>query len=179
MQKLKKLYPIIISSIMLFVNLSCDKSNEKNQDLTQTVSSRKYKISEKDIEQLKYTEFALSDLSDSSTKDWLKFQEFLTQIELLKKGSLSFIKDDKTILKSFVTDMKKEIPEVINSPSILVRLSVLETTLFKLEGVSNIYDIEKDILLNAIKEVLVAHSNLILQINKKFEKDSQNIKKPN
>ena len=163
---------------MLFVNLSCNRSNETSEELPQDKSSKEYKITIKDVEKIKYTEFVLSDLSENTIKDWLKFQEFLVQIELLRKGDLSFFKDDKTILQSFITDLKNEIPEVLNTPPILVRLTVLETTLFKLEGITILNNVKKDIILNAIKDVLVAHSNLILQINKKFEKDSQNISKP-
>ena len=178
MQKLRILYPFIISSIMLFLNLSCNRSNEAIDELPQNTDSKEHKITIKDIEQIKYTEFALSDLSEDSTKDWLKFQEFLLQIEILKKGGLSFFKDDKVILQGFITDIKNEIPEALNTPSTLVRLTVLETTMFQLEGISNINNVKNEILLNAIRDVLVAHSNLILQINKKFEKDSQKIDKP-
>ena len=179
MQKLRILYPFIISSIVLFVNLSCNRSNEVIEELPQNTSSKENKITIKDIEQIKYTEFALSDLSENYTRNWLKFQEFLSRIEILKKGDLLFFKDDKVILQGFITDLKNEIPEDLNTPSTLVRLTVLETTMFKLEGISNINNVKKEMVLNAIRDVLVAHSNLIFQINKKFEKDSQNIEKPN
>ena len=150
---------------MLFVNLSCNKGNEVIEELPQNTSAEENKITIKDIEQIKYTEFALSDLSEKYTRNWLKFQEFLSQIEILKKGNLSFFKDDKVILQGFITDLKNEIPEDLNTPSTLVRLTVLETTMFKLEGVSNINNVNKEMVLNAIRDVLVAHSNLILQIN--------------
>ena len=38
---------------------------------------------------------------------------------------------------------------------------------------------KKEDLLLAITDVLISHSNLVFQINKKFEKESQNIEKPN
>ena len=165
-------------SLVLFIVLGCKNNKEQPEASFQSENSQASKITAKDIEGLKYTDFALSDLSEASTKDWLKFRELLSQIDILKKGDLSFFKDDKAILVSFITDLKNEIPEVVNTVSVVVRLSVLETVLFKLEGVSNLNNIHKEVLLNAIKEVLVAHSNLILQINKKFEKDSQNIINP-
>ncbi len=179
MRNLKFLYPFVLSSIFLVVNINCNKNNKTNDEADQKTDLKEQQFTRQDIEQIKYTEFVLSNLSDNTVSNWLKFQELNTQIEILKNGNISFFKDDKTILQSFIIDLKKEIPEVINNPSILVRLSVLETTIFKLEGISNINDVKKDILIKAIKEVLVAHSNLILQMNKKFEKDSQNIQKPN
>jgi hypothetical protein len=183
MFKLKTIYLILLSSIILCLNLSCNKTAQSEEKVLQNVNSKninskEFKVSAKDINQIKYTEFALSDLSEKSTEDWLKFQELQEGIMLLKKGDLSFFKDDKAILKSLFTDLKNEIPETLNTPPILVRLSVLETTIFKLEGTSNINNVKKELLLNAIKEVLTAYSNIILQMNKKLEKDSQNIEKP-
>jgi hypothetical protein len=179
MFKLKIKNLILLSSLLLFLNSGCNNTTESSEKNLEEVSSKKLKVNANDISQLKYTEFVLSNLSEKSIEDWLKFQELQEEIEILKKGDLSFFKDEKAILQSFFKDLKVEIPESLNTPSILVRLSVLETTVFKLEGISNITNIKSELLLNAIKDVLVANSNVTLQMNKKFEKDSQNIKKPN
>ncbi len=178
MCKLKISNLFVWSCLILILNFSCDKTTQLSEKNLKEISSEKLKVTEKDISQLKYTEFALSNLSKKSTEDWLKFKELQEGIILLKRGGLSFFKDDKAILKIFITDLKNEIPKTLNTLPILVRLSVLETTMFKLEGTSNINNVKKELLLNAIKEVLVAYSNIILQINKKFEKDSQQIEKP-
>lgn len=179
MSKQNTLFFITLSYFILFLTFSCKKTIDVNNDLSHDIIQNDFKITSKDINQIKFTEFALSDLSETHTNDWLKFQELKEEIEILKKGDLSFFKDDRAILQSFITDLKNEIPEVLNIPSILVRLSVLETTMFKLEGTSNINAVKKELLLNSIKDVLVAYSNVILQMNKKFEKDSQYIQKPN
>ena len=177
MRELKTIPLYILSSLLLCVNLSCDKTTTSSDKTLQEIDPEILKISANDINQIKYTEFALSDLSEKGIKDWLKFQELQEEIVILKKGDLSFFKEDKTILQSFITDLKVEIPEALNIPSILVRLSVLETSIFKLEGISNFNNIKNELLLTAIKDVLIANSNIILQMNKKFEKDSQNIEK--
>ncbi|NND52171.1 MAG: hypothetical protein HKN54_07185 [Flavobacteriaceae bacterium] len=91
---------------------------------------------------------------------------------------MSFFKDDKTILQSYITDLKNEIPEKLNENSIVVRLVALETSIYKLEGIAIVPDAKKEELLQSIKDVLVSHVNLIFQINKKLEKDAQNIVKP-
>ena len=171
-------------SIILFFTLciySCKTDGKIKEETQQTEESDKKdnKISSKDIDQLDYTEYVLSDLALDKTKDWAKFTELQNHINFLTQGDLSFFKDDKEILISVFTDLKKEIPESVSAPEINVRLSVIETTAIKLQETSNIYNIEKTLLLNSIKDVLVANSNLILQINKKFERESQNIEKPN
>jgi len=178
MYKLKTLYLFKSSCIILFLNLSCDKTTQSGEKILQEVNSE-FKVSAYDINQIKFTEFALSDLTEKYTRDWLKFQEFQEEIDRLKKGDLTFFINDKTILQIFFKDIKIEIPESLNISSILVRLSVLETSIFKLRSITNLNNVKKELLLKAIKEVLVANSNIILQMNKKFEKDSQKIEKPN
>ena len=178
MFKLKIPFLYILSSLILFLNFSCNSNTESSKKTLQEVNSENFKVSAKDIDNIKYTEFALSNLSENATENWLKFHELQEEITILKKGELSFFKDDKAILVSLITDLKNEIPKDLNTLSILVRLSVFETAIFKLEGISSLSNVNKEVILNAIKDVLVANSNVILQMNKKFEKDSQNIEKP-
>jgi len=176
MFKLKTTILYILSSLILFLNFSCN--TESSKKTLQEVNSENFKVLAKDIDNIKYTEFALSNLSENATENWLKFHELQEEIVILKKGELSFFKDDKAILVSLITDLKNEIPKDLNTSSILVRLSVLETAMFKLEGISSLSNVNKEVILTAIKDVLVANSNVILQMNKKLEKDSQNIEKP-
>jgi hypothetical protein len=164
--------------MLLFVLLGCKKQGEQVEEPSSKSISLDHRITANDIEQLNYTEFALSDLAEDATRDWLKFQELQTQIDILKKGDLSFFKDDKAILVSLLTDLKNEMPEAVNDPAVIVRLSVLETVMYKLEGLSTLDRAENDALLLAINGVITAHSNLIFQMNKKFEKEAQNVNKP-
>jgi len=99
-------------------------------------------------------------------------------INNLNQANLSFFKNNNEIIIAFIDDLKATIPEIIDSPLIIVRLIALETKMFKLEGVVNLSNPKKKELLSVIKECLSAFSNLNLQINKKFEKESQNIQKP-
>lgn len=173
------LFIIFLMTLSIF-NFSCKK--EISADTTTTIEDAKtyeIKITAQDIKKLNYTEYALSDLAESKTQDWLKFQELSTQIEVLKKGDLSFFQNDKTLLKTFLSDLKSEIPLQLSDPSILVRLNVLETTAFKLEGITKLGNLDKTTILNYIKDVLVSYTSIVFQINKKIEKDSQNIIKPN
>ena len=96
----------------------------------------------------------------------------------VNQANLSFFENNNEILIAFIDDLKGTTPEVIDTPLIMARLVVLETKIFKLEGVVNLSNPSKKEVLSVIKECLSAFSNLNLQINKKFEKDSQNIQKP-
>lgn len=161
-------------------NFSCKQTTTSETESSESTETKSYdiKITAKDIQKLNYTEYVLSDLAKVKTQNWIKFQELSSQIEILKKGELSFFQDDKTLLETFLSDLKSEIPSELNIPSILVRLNVLDTTVHKLEGISELGNLNKDTVLNYIKDLLVAYTNLIFQINKKLEKDAQKIIKP-
>lgn len=159
---------------------SCKKEVElpENNTNTQLDENKVASITPKDISNLKYTEYALSNAAENATKDWLKFQELYTQIESLKKGNISFFTDEKDVIQAFLTDLQNEVPPILDENSIKVRLVSLSTAIYKLEGSFRFDSSDKEVLLENIKDLLIAHTNLIFQINKKLEKDSQNIIKP-
>ena len=160
-----------------FISCNSSSSNETIIENEQTIINET-KISAKEIESIKYTEYALSDIATRVTQNWSKFDELETQIELLKKADLSFFDDENALLSTFFTDLKNEIPRELAQHTIQVRITVLETSCFKLEGINNLQKVNKDTKLKYIEDVLVSYSNLILQINKKLERDSQKIEKP-
>jgi hypothetical protein len=178
MLKVKLVFQYIICLSVLVLQLQCTNTKDVNSEDLIDNNGKLQKITGKDISQIKYTEYVLSNPAEERTKDWQKFQNLLDQIEILKKGEVTFFKDDKAILQSFITDLKNEIPESLKATSIMVRLTVLETTLFKLDEILNFQSVTKQTILENIKDVLMAYNNLILQINKKVEKESQKIAKP-
>lgn len=179
MTYMQNILKIFIPFLFLLFFLSCNsKTTNETIIVEETVAIDSSKITTKDIAKLEYTDFALSNLSKSKTINWQKFNELTVKIETLKTGDLSFFKDDKSILIGFLNDLKNEIPESLNTPAILVRLSVIETTFLKLEGLATLRSAKKEDLLIVIKDVLVSYTNLVFQMNKKFEKESQNIEKP-
>lgn len=167
------------TAIIFFIGLlSCKDSSPDNTN--NPISNHgEIIITERDINQLDYKDFALSNLSQKATKDWLKFQELQSEIAILKKGDTSFFKEDDQIITSFISDLKNETPEALKLPQIDSRIIVIETVIMQLKELSTYTQTKKPQLLESIKKVLVANSNLVLQMNKKFEKDSQNIIKPN
>lgn len=169
----------ILFLVILFIS-SCNNQTTNNSNIIEEIETiDSSQITSRDITKLKYTDFALSNLTKSKTSNWQKFNELTDKIEILKTGDLSFFSDDKAILVGFLNDLKNEIPESLKTPAILVRLSVIETNFLKLEGLASLSSAKKEDLLIIIKDVLVSYTNLVFQMNKKFEKESQNIEKPN
>ena len=176
MKRLKITFCLIC--VFSAVLMSC-KSDVDPEGASQSEQPKNnQKVTAGDISDLKYTEYALSDMALDATKDWLKFKELNSQIELLKTADLSFFADDITLLEGFLTDLEAEIPEILNETSILVRVSALKTAIYKFEGSASLQKESKEAVLQSILDLLVAHSNLIFQINKKLEKDAQQIQKP-
>lgn len=164
----------LVTIILIFV-LGCKKANDKNEPSNEITVKEDVSLNAKQIAGLNYTEYVLSNLAVKETQDWLKLQELNSQIEILKKADLSFFNNDNELLSTFFKELKAEIPQQLKTNAIEARIIVLETSSFKLEGASKLVKMDKKTLLDYVKSVLVSHSNLILQINKKLEKDAQDI----
>ena len=172
------LKPLFLSLLCLFI-FGC-KENETTiaqQEKTENevVISE---ISKKDIQSLKFTDYRLSNAAMAMVSSWQKYQELSTQLEYLNKADLTFYSGDVTLIATFLNDFKAEIPSALATNEIHARITVLETKMLKLNSLLVLDNISKNEKLQAIKELLVAHSNLNLQINKKLEFDTNNISKP-
>lgn len=160
--------------LSILIVIGC-KSEPKAEELPSENQEKSYAVSTEDIEKMDYTDYVLSPDSAEAVLDWQKYQDLQQHIELLKKANLSFFKVEKKIMQEFITELKTEQPALITTPAIRSRMTVLETNLLRLQDLSNLDNIKKKDLLEAIKELLIADVNLKLQINKKFEKEAQQI----
>jgi hypothetical protein len=168
---------VLLVLVVLFCCISCAKQEEANV-LNEIQEETVSQITKEDISKLNFREFILDAKAEKSLESWQKYYELDNIINNVNQANLAFFKNNNEILIAFIDDLKATTPEVIDTPLIMARLVVLETKIFKLEGVVNLSNPKKKELLSVIKECLSAFSNLNLQINKKFEKDSQNIQKP-
>lgn len=165
-------------ALLILLNVQCKKTTTEPTPETVTKIVDESIITAQDIETITLTEYVLSDAATEHTKNWIKFQNLQSEIEQLKKGNLSFYTEDKDILKGFLTDLKNEIPEEVSMSSILVRLTVLETFMYKLDEAARLSSTPKEVLLTNIEDVLVSYNHFIYQLNKEVEKKSQQIIKP-
>ena len=162
--------------ICILIVIGC--KSEPEEAVSTENQEKSYAINAEDIAKLNYTDYVLSPESSEAILDWQKFQDLQVNIELLKKADLSFFKVEKKIMMEFIAELKIQQPEMVATPAIRSRITVLETTLLRLQDLANLDNIKKKELLEAIKELLVADVNLKLQINKKFEKAGQQIQVP-
>ena len=135
-------------------------------------------LTKEDIASLKYTEYVLGSKALKEPSSWQKYGELEGLVNDVKNANLSFFKDNKDVLKSFLEDLKSTTPDKINTPAIQARLKIIETMSYKLEDQLMLSQPKKDDVLSSVKSFLEAFSNLNFQINKKLERDSQNIQKP-
>jgi len=160
------------------MSLSCKKTNQTDTE-NNDVANKSQVITEKDISKLNYLDFGIDDRTLAIIEPWQEFNQLQRIIENTKKGDLSYFKiDAKKNIKTLLSDIKNTIPEALNTPSIIARLTVVETTLYKTESLSNLSTTKKQDLLDTVKELLVSFSNLCFQLNKKLENDSQPIERP-
>ena len=163
---------IIICCLCLW---TCNTSDKEVKVVEEVVSPFAYKD---DISKLVYTDFILDTKAQKDIESWNKFFELETIMADLKSGDVSYFQGYTKTLLAFMNDLRDNIPDAINSPSIQARFLTLETKMLKLQSILSLKNIPKSEELQIIKETLIAYSNLNLQINKKYEKDSQQIEKP-
>ncbi|WP_111308988.1 hypothetical protein [Confluentibacter sediminis] len=167
-----------LSACILLMCLSCKKTTQTDTE-NSDVAKKSQTITEKDMSKLKYLDFSIDDRVKPIVGSWQEFNQLNDIIESVKKGDLSYFKTDaKKNLKTLLTDIRETIPDTINKPAILARITVLETKLYKTESLSNLSTTKKGDLLNTLEELLVSFSNLNFQLNKKIENDARNIEKP-
>ena len=170
-------YKILLFSFFLISLTNCKKETQQAEILNKD-NQESQKILKSDIDIIKYTDYILSDQSVKVTADWVKFLELQDEIEKLKKGELTFFRDDIVLIKTLTKELKEAIPESLNKHVITTRITVLENNLYNLHSELNLKRPTKNYTLKSIKALLISASNLKLQINKQLEMDSQNIIKP-
>jgi hypothetical protein len=164
--------------LSLFLVLGCKSKTEQTTTDASDQEKDSERITAKDIENLKYTDYVLSAEAKEAVLNWQRYQELTMQLDYLKKADFSFFGGKNEILMTFLSDLRTDMPQNIATPAIKERLIALETKLLKLHSTLKLSTAKKAEILSNIKELLVATSNFHLQINKKFELESQVIEDP-
>ncbi len=158
--------------------LSCkDKKIIDNENAIK-VKTQELKISKKAIENFKFNEYKLSTEAQQIVSKWESYKELNDQINYLKEADLSFYKNEKKFLITFMSKLKTTVPDVLNTNSILSRLTIIETKVLKLNDHLIIDNIDVSTQLSSIREVCIAFSNLNLRINKLIEFNIYNAIQP-
>lgn len=161
----------------LVVIFSC-KKNPETVEVVSNKTADSLKIKKKDVSKIRYTDYILDTRTEDALVLWDAYKELQTVIDGIKKADLNFFLNNKKAVKELLINLKQNIPVAVSSPSILSRISALETKLLKFESLINLTTTSKKELLKNIEDVLVAFSNLKLQMNKKIEIDNIIIERP-
>lgn len=169
---------LLIPFCLCLALTACKDSSDAPEDTTNTETKSNKIITEGDIAKLKYIDFILDEKAETGIEEWHNYEQLNSIINNIKKADLTDFRDNHKVLVALIKDLKKNIPVALKQESVLARILVIETKLYKLEDVINLSSVQKEELGSTIKELLEAFSNLNFQINKKLEHDSQNIQKP-
>jgi hypothetical protein len=172
---LLRLFKIICFCVVI---TACNKNAQQTQAVT-TKNIDSSSITEKDIEKLKYIDFALDPKAEVLAEPWLAYNQLKTTVENVKKADFSFFDDDDQAVFLLIKDLRRNIPDTLKTQSVLSRITIVENMLYKLEETYQLRTTVKPELAASIKALLISYSNLNFQLNKKLEKDNQNIARPN
>lgn len=165
-------------SLICVLLASCPDSGKSPDALELEATSQENEITRQSIEAIDYDDYVLSSDTSEKVSNWKEFLELTTQISYLKNADLSYFSGDKQTIASLMSDLKNNMPEVLNTNPINSRITVVETKILKLHNNLTLDNIGVKVKIQSIKEVLVAISNLNIQMNKKLEFDSNDVERP-
>ena len=172
---MKLLYILLLCSIFF---VSCKNENNQTTEETATTQKDSLKITKDDITKIKFTDIGLDPKTNKIMSVWQAYQTLADALQSLKQADYTFFNSDIEVFNSAIKDLEETIPPDIKTQSVEARVLAFKTMLLNLKDLKSLTGIEKKEILVATKQVFVAFSNLNLQINKKVEKDSQNIERP-
>ena len=169
--------PKLIAVFIVCLLISC--GNKKTQQLDEnTKKQTTYIIQKEDLDNLNYIDYILDKKYRAKLSNWIKYDELEEKINELKNAEFSYFKSDKEVVETLIREFGETIPENIDTDAVNARILVVQNMYYKLNSTINLSTSTKDEFEKDITDLLEAFSNLNFQINKKFERDSQNIVKP-
>jgi|TARA_B110001452_G_scaffold260426_1_gene257913 hypothetical protein len=118
----------------------------------------------------------LPDFSDSSENyisQWPVFDDLITEVLAINQASLTTIQQRSNLLVSRMDSLTKNIPDTLNTRPIYSRVIITKTRAAIVKQVANKGKLDTLEMQKAIMQMNLATANLIIQINEKFEKDTQ------
>ena len=153
---------------IFFVVLSC-KDNQTADSTTNTKQITDIKLFGNPDAML--PDFSLS--SENYISQWPVFDDLITEVLAINQASLKTIQQRSNILVSRMDSLTKNIPDTLNTQPIYARVIVTKTRAAIVKQVANKSRLDTLAMQQAISQMNLATANLIIQINEKFEKDTQ------
>jgi hypothetical protein len=159
---------LFFSSICLLFVVSCiDSQQTATQTKTDQVTHSKL---------FGQADAMLPDFSESSENyisQWPVFDDLITEVLAINQASLTTIQQRSNLLVSRMDSLTKNIPDTLNTQPIYSRVIITKTRAAIVKQVANKGRLDTLEIQKAIKQMNLATANLIIQINEKFEKDTQ------
>ena len=159
---------LFFSSICLLFVVSCiDSQQTATQTKTDQVTDSKL---------FGQADAMLPDFSESSENyisQWPVFDDLITEVLAINQASLTTIQQRSNLLVSRMDSLTKNIPDTLNTQPIYSRVIITKTRAAIIKQVANKGRLDTLEMQKAILQMNLATANLIIQINEKFEKDTQ------
>ncbi|MBQ0769663.1 MAG: hypothetical protein KBT58_10245 [Bizionia sp.] len=170
---MKFLYLLFLFTFLLSCNSKTAQSSDENVSQMDTTA-----ITTENIEAIKYVDYGIDSKAKTTLDSWQAYSDVSRAIAQVKIADFSFFTADEALFMSTVKELGSTIPEQINSDPVQARILALTTKMYTLEEMLSLKTTHKKDKLKSIRDVLQAFSYLTLQVNKKYEKEAQNIIKP-
>jgi cell division protein FtsL len=113
---------------------------------------------------------SLSDDAMDKITSWQYFQEFENDLKQINRGNVRSYRSETERMSIVADSLLKNIPEDLNTNAISSRMRVVNVRIKLLEESIHQPNAELDDITNHLKETNNAFTNLIIQLNEKFEK---------
>lgn len=117
----------------------------------------------------------LSPEASNIISSWQYFQEFENDLKNINRGNLRNYKSETERMVTVADSLLKNIPDPLNTPAISSRMRVVNVRVKLLNETLQQPNSEASKILSNLEETNTAFTNLLIQINGKFEKESIDI----
>ncbi|MCH7784206.1 MAG: hypothetical protein IIB06_02155 [Bacteroidetes bacterium] len=170
---MKFVFSFYISFLILnFGMVSCGDSNEKSQSEIQTTNNSSTLFGNQ-----KFVFPELSDKAKIYVSNWAVFDDFEKEVKTLNGNTIEVLLNKSELLVSHLDSLSKNIPDTLFNQAILSRVIVVKTRINLLHQELKKSKIDSIQLQNYMNEMNASVSNLIIQINEKFQKDAIDLKR--
>jgi hypothetical protein len=114
-----------------------------------------------------------SESSENYISQWPVFDDLITEVLAINQASLKTIQQRSNLLVSRMDSLTKNIPDTLYTQPIYARVIIAKTRAAMVKQSANKARLDTLAMQKAIMEMNLATANLIIQINEKFEKDTQ------
>ena len=167
-------YSIIIVVVLFWIQFltSCGNDSQKIMEIEPV------NVQEKPFYGV--DDFAFPNLDNNSkiqVSQWAVFEDFDNEIRSINGRTKEVLKNKSLRLVTHMDSLSKKIPDTLSSRAVKSRLLVVKTRVYLLNQELNKSKPDSSILQNHISELNTSYSNLIQQINEKFEKDAIDVQR--